>query len=120
MNYISSPYAIQMLLPILYFSLIIFSLCNIFLSHRHKQKILFILTESVIVFFYSILLIGCLTCLDEKDISKLGCLSSFAASIPIQSTSHYGLYLPFEFVHHYPPHSEQKEYIIKDEHQRSL
>ena len=48
MNYISSPYAIQMLLPILYFSLIIFSLCNIFLSHRHKQKILFILTESVI------------------------------------------------------------------------
>ena len=27
---------------------------------------------------------------------------------------------PFEFVHHYPPHSEQKEYIIKDEHQRSL
>lgn len=83
MNYISSPYAIQMLLPILYFSLIIFSLCNIFLSHRHKQKILFILTESVIVFFYSILLIGCLTCLDEKDISKLGCLSSFAASIPI-------------------------------------
>lgn len=83
MNYISSPYAIQMLLPILYFSLIIFSLCSIFLSHRHKQKILFILTESVIVFFYSILLIGCLTCLDEKDISKLGCLSSFAASIPI-------------------------------------
>ena len=39
MNYISSPYAIQMLLPILYFSLIIFSLCNIFLSHRDRKSV---------------------------------------------------------------------------------
>lgn len=83
MNYISSPYAIQTILPILYFSLTIFSLCIIFLCHRHKQKILFILIESIIVFFYSILLIGCLTYLDGIDISKIGFLSRFAISIPI-------------------------------------
>lgn len=83
MNYITSSYAIQTLLPILYFSLIIFSLCTAFLCSHHKHKSLFIITESIITIFYSLLLIGCLTYFDIDDISKLDPLSTFAVSIPI-------------------------------------
>ena len=83
MNYITSSYVIQTLLPILYFSLIIFSLCTAFLCSHHKHKYLFIITESIITIFYSLLLIGCLTYFDIDDISKIGPLTSFAVSIPV-------------------------------------
>lgn len=83
MNYMTSPYVVQTLLSILYFSLIIFSLCTAFLCSHHKHKYLFIITESIITIFYSLLLIGCLTYFDIDDISKLDPLSTFAVSIPI-------------------------------------
>ncbi len=83
MNYMTPPYVVQTLLSILYFSLIIFSLCTAFLCSHHKHKYLFIITESIITIFYSLLLIGCLTYFDIDDISKLDPLSTFAVSIPI-------------------------------------
>lgn len=83
MNYITAPYVVQTLISILYFSLIIFSLCTAFLCSHHKQKYLFIITESMIAIFFSILLIGCLTYFDIDDISKLTPLSTFAVFIPV-------------------------------------
>ena len=83
MNYITAPYVVQTLISILYFSLIIFSLCTAFLCSHHKHKYVFIITESRITIFFSILLIGCLTYFDIDDISKLGPLSTFAVSIPV-------------------------------------
>lgn len=83
MNYITAPYVLQTLISILYFSLIIFSLCTAFLCSHHKHKYVFIITESRITIFFSILLIGCLTYFDIDDISKLGPLSTFAVSIPV-------------------------------------
>ena len=83
MNYITAPYVVQTLLSIFYFSLIIFSLCTAFLCSHHKHKYLFIITESMITIFFSILLIGCLTYFDIDDISKLDPLSTFAVSIPV-------------------------------------
>lgn len=83
MNYITSPYVVQTLISILYFSLIIFSLCTAFLCSHHKHKYVFIITESMITIFFSILLIGCLTYFDIDDISKLDPLSTFAVSIPV-------------------------------------
>ena len=83
MNYITAPYVVQTLLSIFYFSLIIFSLCTAFLCSHHKHKYVFIITESRITIFFSILLIGCLTYFDIDDISKLDPLSTFAVSIPV-------------------------------------
>ena len=83
MNYITAPYVVQTLISILYFSLIIFSLCIAFLCSHHKHKYVFIITESRITIFFSILLIGCLTYFDIDDISKLDPLSTFAVSIPV-------------------------------------
>lgn len=83
MNYITSPYVVQTLISILYFSLIIFSLCTAFLCSHHKHKYVFIITESMITIFFSILLIGCLTYFDIDDISKLDPLSTFSVSIPV-------------------------------------
>ena len=83
MNYITAPYVVQTLISILYFSLIIFSLCIAFLCSHHKHKYVFIITESMITIFFSILLIGCLTYFDIDDISKLDPLSTFAVSIPV-------------------------------------
>ena len=83
MNYITAPYVVQTLISILYFSLIIFSLCTAFLCSHHKHKYVFIITESRITIFFSILLIGCLTYFDIDDISKLDPLSTFAVSIPV-------------------------------------
>lgn len=83
MNYITAPYVVQTLISILYFSLIIFSLCIAFLCSHHKHKYAFIITESMITIFFSILLIGCLTYFDIDDISKLDPLSTFAVSIPV-------------------------------------
>ena len=83
MNYITAPYVVQTLISILYFSLIIFSLCIAFLCSHHKHKYVFFITESMITIFFSILLIGCLTYFDIDDISKLGPLSTFAVSIPV-------------------------------------
>lgn len=83
MNYITSPYVVQNLLSILYFSLIIFSFCIFFLCSHHKHQFLFIIIESSITIFFSILLIGCLTYFDFDDVSKLDPLSTFAVSIPI-------------------------------------
>ena len=83
MNYITAPYVVQTLISILYFSLIIFSLCTAFLCSHHKHKYVFIITESMITIFFSILLIGCLTYFDINDISKLDPLSTFAVSIPV-------------------------------------
>lgn len=83
MNYITAPYVVQTLISILYFSLIIFSLCTVFLCSHHKNKYVFIITESMITIFFSILLIGCLTYFDIDDISKLDPLSTFAVSIPV-------------------------------------
>lgn len=83
MNYITAPYVVQTLISILYFSLIIFSLCTAFLCSHHKHKYIFIITESMITIFFSILLIGCLTYFDIDDISKLDPLSTFAVSIPV-------------------------------------
>ena len=83
MNYITAPYVVQTLISILYFSLIIFSLCTAFLCSHHKHKYVFIITESMITIFFSILLIGCLTYFDIDDISKLDPLSTFAVSIPV-------------------------------------
>ena len=83
MNYITSPYVVQTLISILYFSLIIFSLCIAFLCSHHKHKYVFFITESMITIFFSILLIGCLTYFDIDDISKLDPLSTFAVSIPV-------------------------------------
>ena len=83
MNYITAPYVVQTLISILYFSLIIFSLCTVFLCSHHKHKYVFIITESRITIFFSILLIGCLTYFDIDDISKLDPLSTFAVSIPV-------------------------------------
>ena len=83
MNYITSPYVVQTLISILYFSLIIFSLCTAFLCSHHKHKYVFIITESMITIFFSILLIGCLTYFDIDDISKLDPVSTFAVSIPV-------------------------------------
>ena len=83
MNYITSPYVVQTLISILYFSLIIFSLCIAFLCSHHKHKYVFIITESMITIFFSILLIGCLTYFDIDDISKLDPVSTFAVSIPV-------------------------------------
>ena len=83
MNYITAPYVLQTLISILYFSLIIFSLCTAFLCSHHKHKYVFIITESMITIFFSILLIGCLTYFDIDDISKLDPLSTFAVSIPV-------------------------------------
>ena len=83
MNYITAPYVVQTLISILYFSLIIFSLCIAFLCSHHKHKYVFFIIESMITIFFSILLIGCLTYFDIDDISKLGPLSSFAVSIPV-------------------------------------
>ena len=83
MNYITSPYVVQTLISILYFSLIIFSLCTAFLCSHHKHKYVFIITESMITIFFSFFLIGCLTYFDIDDISKLDPLSTFAVSIPV-------------------------------------
>ena len=83
MNYITAPYVVQTLISILYFSLIIFSLCTAFLCSHHKHKYVFIITESRITIFFSILLIGCLTYFDIDDVSKLDPLSTFAVSIPV-------------------------------------
>ena len=83
MNYITAPYVVQTLISILYFSLIIFSLCIAFLCSHHKHKYVFIITESRITIFFSILLIGCLTYFDIDDISKLDPVSTFAVSIPV-------------------------------------
>ena len=83
MNYITAPYVVQTLISILYFSLIIFSLCIAFLCSHHKHKYVFIITESMITIFFSILLIGCLTYFDIDDISKLDPVSTFAVSIPV-------------------------------------
>ena len=83
MNYITAPYVVQTLISILYFSLIIFSLCTAFLCYHHKHKYVFIITESMITIFFSILLIGCLTYFDIDDISKLDPVSTFAVSIPV-------------------------------------
>lgn len=83
MNYITAPYVVQTLISILYFSLIIFSLCTAFLCSHHKHKYLFIITESMIAIFFSILLIGCLAYFDIDDISKLTPLSTFAVFIPV-------------------------------------
>ena len=83
MNYITAPYVLQTLISILYFSLIIFSLCIAFLCSHHKHKYVFIITESMITIFFSILLIGCLTYFDIDDISKLDPVSTFAVSIPV-------------------------------------
>lgn len=83
MNYITAPYVVQTLISILYFSLIIFSLCTAFLCSHHKNKYVFFITESMITIFFSILLIGCLTYFDIDDISKLDPLSTFAVSIPV-------------------------------------
>ena len=83
MNYITAPYVVQPLLSIFYFSLIIFSLCTAFLCSHHKHKYVFIITESRITIFFSILLIGCLTYFDIDDISKLDPVSTFAVSIPV-------------------------------------
>lgn len=83
MNYITAPYVVQTLISILYFSLIIFSLCTAFLCSHHKHKYVFIITESRITIFFSILLIGCLTYFDIDDISKLDPVSTFAVSIPV-------------------------------------
>ena len=83
MNYITAPYVVQTLISILYFSLIIFSLCTAFLCSHHKHKYVFIITESRITIFFSILLIGCLTYFDIDDISKLEPVSTFAVSIPV-------------------------------------
>lgn len=83
MNYITAPYVVQTLISILYFSLIIFSLCIAFLCSHHKHKYVFFITESMITIFFSILLIGCLTYFDIDDISKLDPLSTFAVSIPV-------------------------------------
>ena len=83
MNYITAPYVVQTLISILYFSLIIFSLCTAFLCSHHKHKYVFFITESMITIFFSILLIGCLTYFDIDDISKLDPLSTFAVSIPV-------------------------------------
>lgn len=83
MNYITAPYVVQTLISILYFSLIIFSLCTAFLCSHHKHKYVFIITESRITIFFSLLLIGCLTYFDIDDISKLDPLSTFAVSIPV-------------------------------------
>ena len=83
MNYITAPYVVQTLISILYFSLIIFSLCTAFLCSHHKHKYVFIITESRITIFFSILLIGCLTYFDIDAISKLDPLSTFAVSIPV-------------------------------------
>ena len=83
MNYITAPYVVQTLISILYFSLIIFSLCTVFLCSHHQHKYVFIITESRITIFFSILLIGCLTYFDIDDISKLDPLSTFAVSIPV-------------------------------------
>ena len=83
MNYITAPYVVQTLISILYFSLIIFSLCTAFLCSHHKHKYVFIITESMITIFFSILLIGCLTYFDIDDISKLDPVSTFAVSIPV-------------------------------------
>ena len=83
MNYIIAPYVVQTLISILYFSLIIFSLCTAFLCSHHKHKYVFIITESMITIFFSILLIGCLTYFDIDDISKLDPVSTFAVSIPV-------------------------------------
>ena len=41
MNYITAPYVVQTLISILYFSLIIFSLCIAFLCSHHKHKYVF-------------------------------------------------------------------------------
>ena len=83
MNYITAPYVVQTLISILYFSLIIFSLCIAFLCSHHKHKYVFFIIESMITIFFSILLIGCLTYFDIDDISKLDPLSTFAVSIPV-------------------------------------
>ena len=83
MNYITAPYVVQTLISILYFSLIIFSLCIAFLCSHHKHKYVFFITESMITIFFSILLIGCLTYFDIDDVSKLDPLSTFAVSIPV-------------------------------------
>ena len=83
MNYITAPYVVQTLISILYFSLIIFSLCIAFLCSHHKHKYVFFITESRITIFFSILLIGCLTYFDIDDISKLDPVSTFAVSIPV-------------------------------------
>ena len=83
MNYITAPYVVQTLISILYFSLIIFSLCIAFLCSHHKHKYVFFITESMITIFFSILLIGCLTYFDIDDISKLDPVSTFAVSIPV-------------------------------------
>ena len=83
MNYMTSPYVVQTLLSILYFSLIIFFLCTAFLCSHHKYKYVLIITESIITIFFTLLLIGCLTYFDIDDISKLDPLSAFAVSIPI-------------------------------------
>lgn len=83
MNYITAPYVVQTLISILYFSLIIFSLCTVFLCSHHQHKYVFIITESRITIFFSILLIGCLTYFDIDDISKLDPVSTFAVSIPV-------------------------------------
>ena len=83
MNYITAPYVVQTLISIVYFSLIIFSLCIAFLCSHHKHKYVFIITESMITIFFSILLIGCLTYFDIDDISKLDPVSTFAVSIPV-------------------------------------
>lgn len=83
MNYITAPCVVQTLISILYFSLIIFSLCTAFLCSHHKHKYVFIITESMITIFFSILLIGCLTYFDIDDISKLDPVSTFAVSIPV-------------------------------------
>ena len=83
MNYITAPYVVQTLISILYFSLILFSLCTAFLCSHHKHKYVFIITESMITIFFSILLIGCLTYFDIDDVSKLDPVSTFAVSIPV-------------------------------------
>ena len=83
MNYITAPYVVQTLISILYFSLIIFSLCIAFLCSHHKHKYVFFITESMITILFSILLIGCLTYFDIDDISKLDPVSTFAVSIPV-------------------------------------
>ena len=83
MNYITAPSVVQTLISILYFSLIIFSLCTAFLCSHPQHKYVFIITESMITIFFSILLIGCLTYFDIDDISKLDPLSTFAVSIPV-------------------------------------
>ena len=83
MNYITAPYVVQTLISILYFSLIIFSLCIAFLCSHHKHKYVFFITESMITIFFSILLIGCLTYFDIDDISTLDPVSTFAVSIPV-------------------------------------